>query len=119
MVFRVRARSYHRALSWTVMVTLMIGLLGATTSAVTGSAECSAKAGDRLEGTMQHCQWMIPAVCCEEPLSVSSPKPVPKPSVSAAALLVPIHTLGTAPWTPEHASTASQCVHYATVVLRL
>lgn len=116
MVFGVMARASHRALRWAVMVTLLIGLLGATGSVVAGSAESSMR--ESGEG-MQHCQWMIPAACCDERLAVSSsPTVVPKPALTVA-LLAPIHSPGTVSWTPEHASTSPRRVDYATVVLRL
>jgi hypothetical protein len=97
------------AMSWALMITLVVGLIGVASSAV------SMPRG--LEG-MQHCQWMTPAACCDQPLSVSGSNPLPKPAPTIT-LLAPLPSLNTVPWTLGHASISGQPFYQRTVVLRL
>jgi hypothetical protein len=102
----------------TMLVALMVGLLGETTSAVAEWADCCAAGSGPLEA-MPRCQWMVPTACCEEPLSVASASSaVPKPSL-APMLPAPLQPFGAAPRAPGHVSTSPPRVPLSTVVLRL
>jgi hypothetical protein len=106
-----------RALRWTAIVTLLVGLLAAAGSAVAGSAgSCMHGSGDRA-GT-QHCQWITPAACCDQPSSVSGSNPLPQPT-AAIALLPPLPSRGMVPRPLGHASISRQPFYPGTVVLRL
>ena len=113
--FSVSVRS--RALGLTVIVTLLVGLLAVAGSALAGSAESCMRGSSDQEGT-HHCQWMIPAACCDQPLLVSASSTLPKPAATIA-LLEALPSLGMAPWTPGHASVSGQPFYPRTVVLRL
>lgn len=96
-------------MSWTLTITLVVGLLGMASSA--------ASMPRGMEG-MQHCQWVTPAACCDQPLSVSSSSPLPKPAPSIT-LPAPLSSLDAVLWTPGHASVSGQPFYQRTVVLRL
>lgn len=110
-------RPPHRAMSWTLLATLTVGLLGAASSVESGSLGCCAR-GSGPEA-MQRCQWMIPAACCDESLSVAGSDLVPKP-LATTRLRAPLD-----PWVetpvlaPGYVSTSRQRVDLNTIVLRL
>jgi len=99
------------------MGTLVVGLLGVASSTVAGSLGCCAEGG-RPEG-MQHCQWMIPAACCDESLSVAGSSIVPKPAVTIRFAASPDRGFEAALSAPGRASTPMHRTHLASVVLRL
>lgn len=98
------------------MAALMVGLLGAGSSAVAGLLGCCA--ADRPE-KLHHCQWMIPTACCDESLSVAASNVVPHPAVVGrfrAPLLAALETLHVA---GACTSISPYSALLATVVLRL
>jgi len=105
-------------MSWILMGTLTVGLLGAASSAGSGSLDCCARGAGR-PGGMQHCQWMIPAACCDESLSVTGSNAVPKPAVTIRFPSSLARSPETPLSTPGHAWPASHRAGLATVVLRL
>lgn len=100
-------------MSWILTTTLVVGLLAAVSSA---ASRPEYPPGE--DQGMQHCQWMTPAACCDQPLLVSGSNTLPKPVVTIA-LLAPPRSLGMAPWTPGYASTSGEPFYPRTVVLRL
>jgi hypothetical protein len=111
----MRCHAHRRETSLILTLTLALGLFGAVSSAA--SAPCSGSQGGCREGT-QHCQWITPAACCDQPLSVSGSSDLPKPAAGKAHL-PPLREAGVAAWTPEHASAGVHPVFPATLVLRL
>jgi len=104
-------------MSLTLTAVLLVGLLGATSSAAAGSHDCCARDAGCPEA-MQHCQWMAPAACCDEPLSVAGSNADPKPAIKVALLATP-NFLETPYSTPGHSSTSRQPFYPSTIVLRL
>src|SRR5262249_17273068 len=112
------SRGSHRVLRCIAVLTLILGVVGAAGSAFAGSGDCAMRATGEMQGG-SHCQWMMPAACCDQPSSVSGATPVvPKPSITIA-LVAPPPPAGIAAWLPAHASEAPQVVFPASVVLRL
>ena len=104
-------------MSLALTVVLVVGFVGATSSVAAGSHGCCARDAGCQED-MQHCQWMAPAACCDEPLSVAGSNAEPKQAMRLALLAAP-HFSEVPRSTAEHASPSPQRVACATVVLRL
>jgi hypothetical protein len=100
-------------MSWTLTISLVVGLLCTVSSAASMPGSSPGE-----DGGMQHCQWMTPAACCDQPLAVSGSNTLPKPAVTIA-LLAPLPSLGAAPWTPGSASISGEPFYQRTIVLRL
>ncbi len=115
------AAGLHRAMRWTVVVTLAAALLSAIASAVAARSGCSGGVCGNVAGA-SHCQWVIPAACCDDALAVAgSASAALKPVGSIAFFALP-HSLRlpeTPPWTVGHVSISPQRVYLATVVLLL
>lgn len=105
----------QRAMSWALLITLVVGFLGATASAAAGSLGCCAHACPDGAG---HCEWMTPAGCCDDSPLVPAPNAAPMPAITVA-LRSTLGVSATPHSTPGHASSSPQRVYFATVVLRL
>ena len=116
----MRAQASPRVQSWAVVLTLLLGFLSATGSALAGpDGGCGARSSKPMAG-MPHCQWMTPAVCCDQPSSVSGATAVvPKPATSIAFLAPPPLADAALPWAPAPGSGALPRVFPDRVVLRL